>query len=104
MYITWPFWPSPGIDPRTPTVSGWSAGLHTSMVAHSCVEESGECLLVTVFVAGDFAAAEAANVPAAQADVSATSAAAQQLSRFAETMLLKIPLRSPQLRRCAFGM
>jgi hypothetical protein len=61
-------------------------------------------LLITIFAVGDFAAAEAANVPAAQADVSATHAAAQQLSRFAETMLLKIPLGSPQLRRCAFSM
>ena len=51
MYMVWPACPSPGIDPRMPTVSGWSGGLHTSIVAHSCVDVSSECLLVAVVAA-----------------------------------------------------
>src|SRR5438128_7212165 len=33
---------SPGIEPRMPTVSGWSAGLQTSMVAHRAGERRSE--------------------------------------------------------------
>ena len=35
MYIRSCRWPSLGIEPRTPTMSGWSAGLQTLIVAHS---------------------------------------------------------------------
>ena len=38
MYMTSLAWPSPGIEPRMPIVSGWSLGLHTSTVAHSSRE------------------------------------------------------------------
>ena len=38
MYILSCAWPSPGIEPRMPTVFGWSAGLQTSIVAHSSRE------------------------------------------------------------------
>jgi CRP/FNR family transcriptional regulator, cyclic AMP receptor protein len=40
MYILSCAWWSPGIEPRMPIVSGWSAGLHTSIVAHSSCESS----------------------------------------------------------------
>src|SRR5437763_409207 len=33
---------SPGIEPRMPTVSGWSGGLQTSMVAHRAGERRSE--------------------------------------------------------------
>src|SRR5262249_24238066 len=42
MYIASWGRPSPGIDPRMPTVFGWSEGLHTSIVDHSsrdCISE-----------------------------------------------------------------
>jgi hypothetical protein len=35
MYILSRAWPSLGIEPRTPTISGWSVGLQTLIVAHS---------------------------------------------------------------------
>jgi hypothetical protein len=38
MYIFWADFPSPGIEPRMPTVFGSSAGSHTSIVAHSSCE------------------------------------------------------------------
>ena len=43
MYIASFSCPSPGIEPRIPTVSGSFAGLHTSIVAHSSRERSSEC-------------------------------------------------------------
>jgi hypothetical protein len=38
MYIFWLDFPSPGIEPRMPTVFGSSGGSHTSIVAHSSCE------------------------------------------------------------------
>ena len=44
MYILSRAWPSPGIEPRMPTVLGWSRGLQTSIVAHSSREVSSVSL------------------------------------------------------------
>src|SRR5262249_19895910 len=43
MYIASWGRPSPGIDPRMPTVFGWSEALHTSIVDHSSRDCSSEC-------------------------------------------------------------
>ena len=50
-----PDWPLPGIEPRMPTVSGWSEGLHTSIVAHSWVDWAGDAAVLATSV---FARAE----------------------------------------------
>ncbi len=42
---------SPGIEPRIPTVSGWSAGLQTSIVAHSCASERSRAFSSVLFPA-----------------------------------------------------
>src|SRR5271165_1146963 len=49
MYMLSCAWPSPGIEPRMPIVLGWSAGLHTSIVAHSSCECSRARSSVLVF-------------------------------------------------------
>src|SRR5947209_3275965 len=60
MYIMSRGWRLPGIDPRTPTVSGWSEALQTLMVAHSCRDCSSECPPATLFPVGLEAAAATA--------------------------------------------
>ena len=68
MYILSWAWPSPGIDPRTPTVSGWSGGLQTSIVAHSSRESSSARSL-----ASGVCARGCANVASAGAGASAAA-------------------------------
>ena len=92
MYIVSPAWPSPGIEPRTPTVLGWSAGLHTSIVAHSWRDCSSARLLVCgLRRRGPAPSPRRRRAERAQADSSATSAASgEAVERFSEAMLLKI--------------
>ncbi len=63
MYMTSLAWPSPGIEPRMPTVLGWSFGLHTSTVAHSSRECSSECVGVGAKAAASMSGAIDLNGP-----------------------------------------
>src|ERR1700722_4089928 len=56
MYIFWLDSLSPGIEPRIPTVLGWSAGSHRSIVAHSSCDCSS--LRSARVVLPDFAEAD----------------------------------------------
>src|SRR5579872_3293687 len=73
MYILSWLWRSPGIEPRMPTVSGWSAGLQTSIVAHSSRELNSACALGVGV--GDFVGAVAARAPAGDSAITAPSPA-----------------------------
>src|SRR4051794_16130725 len=41
MYMRWPWLPVPGIDARTPIVSGWATVSHTLIVAQRLAEVTG---------------------------------------------------------------
>src|ERR1700722_8801444 len=62
MYIFWLDSLSPGIEPRIPTVFGWSAGSHRSIVAHSSCDCSS--LRSARVVLPDFAEADGVNATA----------------------------------------
>ena len=82
MYIlSWVF-PSPGIEPRMPTVLRWSAGPHTSIVAHSSREFSSARSRAS-------AGAVHRRTPAAQVQTAA-GAARPTDSRLGDTMELTI--------------
>ena len=87
MYIVSWAWPSPGIEPRIPTVSGWSEGLHTSIVAHSCVEVQQRVLGAGAGVAEG---AEAAQRRRGASRSSASAASGEDDRACARAMLLKI--------------
>ena len=82
MYIFWSVWPSPGIEPRIPTVSRSSAGSHTSIVAHSSCDCSSLCSAGVVWL--DCAEADAVS---ASAGTSAATAARQIERRVGRTTL-----------------
>ena len=70
MYILSWLWRSPGIEPRTPTKSGSSAGLQTSIVAHSSRECSSAFMSAASplgWGAGDCAATAASGTAASTA-------------------------------------
>src|SRR5271165_1113951 len=83
--------PSPGIDPRTPIMSGWSKGLQTSMVAQSWREPSSERLLTRAPVA-----LEGARAAIAGAGRSTARAQSDARIGFRRVIHVKIPAATLQ--------
>jgi hypothetical protein len=83
MYSFWSDSPSPGIEPRIPTVSGSSDGSHTSIVAHSsCDCKSLRSAAVVWPDAGDGgAAADAAGASAEQSPTVTVSETDRHVAR-----------------------
>jgi hypothetical protein len=73
MYILSEDIPSPGIEPRTPTVLGWSLGLQTSTVAHNSRDFNSAC--APIRVAPVLAGAELATAGAPALTASAATSA-----------------------------
>src|SRR5256886_3393745 len=85
--------PSPGIEPRIPTVSCWSGGLHTSIVAHRSGEVRSE-LGTCAGVARGVRALDAGAVTAAAAAVKAMTitAAARSAASPRPTLAMRLTI------------